>query len=163
MRKRPITRDEVRVDHYRVRTLPIGSFHEKQPIARLWQPLLDRLQQEEMKWWESGPATKPELWGEFGESRVTIATPDTQASCHHCGRRFYHHHRHPSKWCSNLCAREARAPGIAAMVKASSQARAKARAGRRCRECKKPIKDASRASKQYCSVRCRVAAFRARA
>ena len=44
MRKRPITRDEVRVDHYQVRTLPGGSFHRdmKQPIAQLWQPLLDQ-------------------------------------------------------------------------------------------------------------------------
>ena len=49
MRKRPITRDEVRVDYYEVRTLPDGSFHRDtgQPIARLWQPLLDSLRQQE--------------------------------------------------------------------------------------------------------------------
>ena len=164
MRKRPITRDEVRVDYYEVRTLPGGSFHPDtgQPIARLWQPLLDSLRREEREWWESGPAANPGLWGEFGESRVKVVYPDTQASCRHCGRRFYHHHRHGGKWCSDLCAREARAPRIAATVKTRSQARAKARTGRRCETCGKPIK-AQRATKQYCSVRCRVTAFRARA
>ena len=36
MRKRPITRDEVRVQHYEVWTLPGGSFHrEKQAGSRL--------------------------------------------------------------------------------------------------------------------------------
>jgi hypothetical protein len=163
MRKRPITRDEVRVQHYAVRTLPGGSFHRDtgQPIARLWQPLLNSLRQQEREWWESGPATKPELWGEF-KSLVAVATPDTQATCRHCGRRFYHHHRHWSKWCSDLCVQKARAPRIVAAVKARSQARAKVRAGRRCETCGKPIK-AQRATKQYCSVRCRVTALRARA
>ena len=164
MRKKPITRDEVRVDHFQVRTLPMGSFHRdtKQPIAELWQPLLDQLRQQEIEWWESGPAAKAELWGEFGESRVRVVSPDTQASCHHCGRRFYFHYRYQSKWCSDLCAREARAPRIAAAVKAKSAARAKVRAGRKCKTCGKPIK-AQRATKQYCSVRCRVTALRARA
>ena len=76
MRKRPITRDEVRVDYYEVRTLPGGSFHRDtgQPIARLWQPLLDSLRQQEHEWWESGPATNPELWGEF-KSRVAVVYP----------------------------------------------------------------------------------------
>ena len=162
MRKRPITRDQVRVDHYQVRTLPMGSVQAGHPIARLWQPLLDQLRQQEREWWESGPAAKPELWGEFGESRVAIVPPDTQASCRHCGRRFYYHHRYRSKWCSDLCRRKARAPRMAAVVKARSAARAKARAGRRCKTCGKPI-EAQRASKQYCSVRCRVTAHRARA
>jgi hypothetical protein len=162
MRKRPITRDEVRVQHFMVRTLPGGSFHRDtgQPIARLWQPLLDQLRQQEREWWESGPVTKPELWGEF-KSHVVVATPDTQATCHHCGRRFYYHYRYRSKWCSDTCAQAAQAPRIAAAVKARSQARAKARAGRRCKTCGKPIK-AQRATKQYCSVRCRVTALRAR-
>jgi hypothetical protein len=101
MRKRPITRDEVRVQHYAVRTLPGGSFHRDtgQPIARLWQPLLDSLRQQEREWWESGPAAKPELWGEF-KSQVAVATPSTQATCRHCGRRFYCPYRCRSKWCA---------------------------------------------------------------
>ena len=164
MRKRPITRDEVRVDHYQVRTLPTGSFHRdtKQPIARLWQPLLDQLRQQEVEWWESGPAAKPELWGEFAESRVRVVSPERQASCRHCGRRFYCHRPYQSKWCSDKCARKARAPRIAATVKVRSQARAKARAGLKCETCGKPVK-AQRATRQYCSVRCRVSAHRARA
>jgi hypothetical protein len=165
MRKRPITRDEVRVHHYAVWTLPGGSFYRDakqagQPIARLWQPLLNQLRQQERAWWESGPAARPELWGEF-ESHVAVAYPDTQASCRHCGRRFYYHYRCRSKWCSDRCARQARAPRIAAAAKARSQARADARADRRCKTCGKPI-EAQRASKQYCSVRCRVAACRRR-
>ena len=163
MRKRPITRDEVRVDYYEVRTLPGGSFHRDtgQPIARLWQPLLDQLRRQEREWWESGPATDPEWWGEF-KSRVAVATPDRRTTCVHCGRRFYYHYRYRSQWCSDLCARKARAPRIVAAVKARSEARAKARAGRTCETCGKPIK-AQRATRQYCSVRCRVTAFRARA
>ena len=131
-----------------------------QPIARLWQPLLDQLRQQEREWWESGPAAKPELWGEFGELRVRVVSPDTQASCRHCGRRFYYHHRYRSKWCSDLCARKARAPRIAATVKARSQARAKARAGRRCETCGKRLA-AQRSTARFCSVRCRVSAHRA--
>jgi hypothetical protein len=162
MRKRPITRDEVRVDYYQVRTLPMGSFHRdtKQPIVQLWQPLLDQLRQQEVEWWESGPAAKPELWGEF-KSSVIIVTPDTQASCHYCGRRFYCHHRYQGKWCSDKCARKARAPRIAAAVKARSQARAKARAGRRCKICGKPLA-AQRSTARFCSVRCRVSAHRSK-
>ena len=164
MRTRPITRDEVRVDHYEVRTLPGDSFHRDtgQPVARLWQPLLDSLRQQEHEWWESGPATNPELWGEFGESRVRVVSPDRQATCRQCGRRFYYHYRYRSKWCSDTCARKARAPRTVAAAKARSQARAKVRAGRRCKTCSKPMK-AQRATRQYCSVRCRVTAFRARA
>jgi hypothetical protein len=165
MRKKPISRDEVRIEHYAVWTLPMGSFHRDgeqagQPIARLWQPLLDQLRLQEREWWDSGPATQPELWGEF-KSHVAVAYPDTQASCRLCGRRFYYHYRHRSQWCSDMCAREVRAPLIAAAVKARSQARALARAGGTCKTCGKPIK-AQRATKQYCSVRCRVTALRAR-
>ena len=45
MRKKAIARDEVRVEHYAVWTLPSGSFHRDtgQPIAHLWQSLLDQL------------------------------------------------------------------------------------------------------------------------
>jgi hypothetical protein len=161
MRKRPVGRDEVRVHHYEVRTLPGGSFHrDGQPIARLWQPLLDTLRQQHREWWDGGPAAAPELWGEF-KPRVRVVDPDTQATCRQCGRRFHHHHRHPSKWCSDLCAREARAPRIAATIAARSKARALARASRTCKTCGKPIK-AQRATRQHCSVRCRVAAHRAR-
>ena len=47
MRKRPITRDEVRVGHFAVLTLPAASFHrDGQPIAQLWQPLLDSLRRQ---------------------------------------------------------------------------------------------------------------------
>jgi hypothetical protein len=161
MRKKPITRDEVRVDHFAVWTLPSGSFHRDtgQPVAQLWQPLLDQLRQQEREWWDSGPAAKPELWGAF-ESRVEVAYPSAQATCHQCGRRFYCP-RNGSKWCSDLCVREARAPRLAAVVKAKSKARAEARAGGTCKTCGEPIK-AQRATKQYCSVGCRVAALRAR-
>ena len=54
MRKKPISRDEVRIEHYAVWTLPMGSFHRDgeqagQPIARLWQPLLDQLRLQERR------------------------------------------------------------------------------------------------------------------
>ena len=106
------------------------------------------------------PGGQARAMGRVRKSRVAVVTPDTQASCHHCGRRFYFHYRYRSKWCSDLCARKARAPRMAAVVKARSAARAKARAGRKCKVCGKPIK-AQRATRQYCSVRCRVTAHRA--
>ena len=170
MRKKPITRDQVRVHHYEVWTLPYGSFHGRhhrdrakalRPIERLWKPLLDQLHRQEREWWNSGPATKPELWGEF-KSCVSVAYPSVPSTCRHCGRRFFHGYRRRSKWCSDLCAEQARAPRGAATIKARSQARAKARAGRTCETCGEPI-GAQRSTKQYCSVGCRVAALRARA
>jgi hypothetical protein len=50
-------------------------------------------------------------------------------------------------------------PRIAAMVKARSEERAAARAGRRCAHCNEPI-TAQRSSNKFCSVGCRVAAHR---
>ena len=95
MRKKPITRDQVRVHHYEVWTLPYGSFHGRhhrdrakalRPIERLWKPLLDQLHRQEREWWNSGPATKPELWGEFefmrqgGLSKRIIRLPPLRPS-----------------------------------------------------------------------------------
>ena len=120
MRKKPITRDQVRVHHYEVWTLPYGSFHGRhhrdrakalRPIERLWKPLLDQLHRQEREWWNSGPATKPELWGEF-ESCVSVAYPSVPSTCRHCGRRFFHGYRRRSKWCSDLCAEQRALPAL---------------------------------------------------
>jgi endogenous inhibitor of DNA gyrase (YacG/DUF329 family) len=53
--------------------------------------------------------------------------------------------------CGTRCAKYATTQGAA---------RAAARSGRRCERCGEPI-EAERSAKRFCSVRCRVAAFRA--
>ena len=53
------------------------------------------------------------------------------------------------------------AAAMAPIVKALAKARAAARANRKCATCGKPIK-AQRSTKEFCSVRCRVAAHRAK-
>jgi predicted nucleic acid-binding Zn ribbon protein len=140
-------------------TMPLGSVR----TPKLWVPLLRSLNIEEKKRWDDWerrgltcfePVTRPEPYGE----------PDR---CRQCGRRFYPARRYTGRlYCSDKCAGEVakakRASLNAVIVRERSLARAKARAGRKCIACGKPIK-AKRSTKRFCSSDCRVAVHRGKA
>jgi hypothetical protein len=147
MRRKPVSRDEVRIfsDHRwypstpSITTAPIDAVRATEyswghPILRLWDPLLREL-------------GEPTL-GTF------VMAPEP---CRQCGRKFWRDHRSPGLYCSDHCAALARRAKYAT---AQGAARATARSGRRCERCGEPIK-AARSTMRYCSVRCRVAAHRA--
>jgi endogenous inhibitor of DNA gyrase (YacG/DUF329 family) len=138
MRKKPITRDEVRFSGQHITTLPIDSVRKDGPIKRLWTPLLCSLNLTDAPW-------------PFGRAR----------ECEHCGKKFFRvlsaRHRYHS-YCSDRCIRLARS---AAQSERISDARADARADFKCSHCGEPL-DARRSTMRFCSTKCRVAAHRRR-
>jgi endogenous inhibitor of DNA gyrase (YacG/DUF329 family) len=131
-----------------------------EPIANLWAPLLRSLDQERKETWEGWP---PNLKGDPPEP-ITVPRPYRKHYCRHCGRAFYQadqrHNGGAMLYCSDKCVAAVHAAAMAPIVKARSQARAAARANRKCATCGKPIK-AQRSTMRFCSIRCRVAAHRA--
>jgi hypothetical protein len=81
--------------------------------------------------------------------------------CRRCFRSFLHPLRHPSRYCSDKCAGAAKAATVSRYVKQRSEKREAARA-KACAVCGTRLK-AQRATKRFCSVRCRIAAHRASA
>ncbi len=139
MRRKPVSRDEVHFNGRTITTAPVDAVRGTEyrwgnPIMRLWAPLLRELVGSQL--------------GSF------VVGPD----CRQCGWRFWRHDRSSGVFCSDHCAALARRAKYAATQGA---ARAAARVGRKCENetCGKPLK-AARSTMRYCSVRCRVAAFR---
>jgi hypothetical protein len=162
-RTKPIQRDEIRVG-YNVETLPARSVRKSQdgglePIPELWAPVLRELQSEfEKKWVRIGISSGPCRQIEMPRPRRWRS----KSFCRHCGRAFYKADRGPTQnggvplYCSDKCVNAVRS---ARFAKVRSEARAKARADRKCETCGKPIK-AQRSTMRSCSIRCRVARHR---
>ena len=173
MRRKPITRKEVRVHpDFQIATMPVDSvkpvpgWNLVEAIEHLWEPLVAQLTKEQADY-EASPRIQ-ELRRTIGRAplryRHHIPWPRRLAEpCWHCGREFYLADKSLSRYCTNACSDAANAPAraanVAAIVKARSEARAKARAKRKCTICGKPI-EAQRSTMRYCSARCRVAAHR---
>jgi hypothetical protein len=167
-RTKPVTRDEIRCG-YRIETMPANSMHKNrdgdlEPIADLWAPLLRSLDQERKQDWEG--------WVKAGldsadrpPEPITVPHPYYKRICRHCGRAFYKADKGPRQnggvplYCSDKCVAAVHSAAMRPIVKARSQARAAARANRKCATCGKPIK-AQRSTMRYCSVKCRVSAHR---
>ena len=139
MRRKPVQRHEVRFDGSRITTLPADSLRQgeyaREPIPRLWAPLLRQLKAKEPWPYSRG-----------------------KCRCRHCGSQFYRVPGSGGHYCSDQCATVVR---NAAFVKARSEARAKARADRKCAQCGEPI-EARRSTMRFCSIRCRVVSHRAK-
>jgi hypothetical protein len=169
-RTKPVQRDEIRCG-WRIETMPVSSMYKNrdgdlEPIANLWAPLLRSLDQERREDWED--------WVKGGLSSadsppepITVPHPYRKLMCRHCGRIFYSADKGPRQnsgvmlYCSDKCVAAVHAAAMAPIVKARAKARAAARANRKCATCGEPIK-AQRSTMQFCSVRCRVAAHRAK-
>jgi endogenous inhibitor of DNA gyrase (YacG/DUF329 family) len=168
-RTKPVSRDEVRFHPYfgapSIETMPANSMRKNragwlEPIAELWAPLLAELDRQGREDWQGyvglGLSTR-----DHPPEPATVGRPDGYTrSCYHCGRNFYRTQRAAQTiYCSDNCVAAAHSAAMAPIVKARSVARAKARAGRKCETCGKPI-EAQRSTMRFCSVRCRVAAHR---
>jgi endogenous inhibitor of DNA gyrase (YacG/DUF329 family) len=139
MRRKPVQRHEVRFDGSRITTLPADSLRKG----------------------EFGREASPKLWGPLLRSlKVKEPWPYSRGKrkCERCGSAFYRIPGSYSHYCSDQCANTVH---NAAFVKARSEARAAARANRKCETCGKAIK-AQRSTMRFCSVRCRVAGHRAK-
>jgi ribosomal protein S14 len=173
MRRKSITRNEVRIRGFEIQTMPEDSVRSRkwtwrvEPIERLWKPLVAELTRE---WEADAPrrqAHREELrrvvpmlkLGADEPPRMPYPTTGFATRCRHCERRFYRSRRSLSRYCTDACAKAAaaalRAPRIAEMIKAKSEARANARADRKCWRCGDPIA-ALRGTKKFCSTKCRM-------
>lgn len=171
MRRKPITRDEIRIaDNFgggSVMTLPADSvrlhvdFPHIRAIPRLWAPLLKEMQQREddaIAWTRRmHPGMKIRARREYRTPNVWFEA--VEQSCSHCGAAFFNAGRYRSRFCSDRCLKSDKAK---ANSKTRSEARAADRADLRCRTCKEPL-EAARSTARYCSVRCRVKAHRRQA
>jgi endogenous inhibitor of DNA gyrase (YacG/DUF329 family) len=171
MRRKPVRRDEVRFNGRTITTAPVdavGAYEWGHPagvILRLWAPMLRELNHAQRKEWESYAEARKKFAGSGTGAPEPITLPGSYeltmapAPCRQCGRRFWRNHRSANgAFCSDHCAAFARRGKYAAT---RSKERAAARSSRRCENeaCGRPI-EAERSTKRFCSVRCRVAAFR---
>jgi hypothetical protein len=179
MRRKPISRDEVRFNGKRITTMPLDSVRKNpkhywrgpEPIAELWAPLLRSLNRTRNREWNSRTASREEqvalgIRGHKKPSPIHAPSPPRYADpckCEQCSRKFWRTRLGSRRWCSDVCAEEAarikRNAGNADRVREKSEARAAARADRQCQTCGEPI-TAKRSTMRFCSVRCRVAAHR---
>jgi hypothetical protein len=168
-RTKPIQRDEIRFGGRYITTAPAGTMRKdrhggvKPTNPKLWAPLLRSLDQQEREMWEG--------WVKRGLSSADdppkpVTAPQWREAvrcyCRQCLRWFYRERGYNCGeyiYCSDKCVAAARRVAMAPVVKARSQARAAARANRKCAACGKPIK-AKRSTMRFCSIRCRVASHR---
>jgi hypothetical protein len=157
LKQKIITRDEVRLNSRgAIATLPKRGcrasrrpgvagvrFTTYLPIKSLWLPLVRRLKVE-----------MPQPWG------------SSASTCMICGKPFFFAwlNRYQTHYlysiCSDRCAAERRNAPRRERRRSHAEARRRDMTERTCGHCGAPL-GASRATKRYCSVRCRVAAYRA--
>jgi len=157
MKQNTIARDEVRLTRRgEIATMPKRGFRGRRlrhrwgftyigysPIEDLWHPLLRKLKVE---------MPKPRGWSPL--------------TCTICDKQFFlaWHDRYPGHYlqpiCSDACVAERRNVTRRRRRREYAEERQKVMSGRACVHCGTPL-DANRDTKRYCSVRCRVAAYRA--
>jgi hypothetical protein len=180
-RTKPVTRDEIRFDGQNILTLPVNatrrlkkrkswwSEERREPIRRLWAPLLRSLNRAQKRDWENGAAEREEYARTVKPSYgwkppeppepIDYPWPDGRSHrCCHCGGKFFRVYRSGSMYCSDRCARAVRS---ARESRQKSEQRARERADRVCEVCREPF-EAQRSTARYCSTRCRVRGHRAR-
>jgi len=178
MRRKPVTRSEIRFNGSFIATLPVDAVREEDrgyiaPIHKLFAPLLRSLNRaskrdydERAQAFEAIGLAQRGAWEPISLPDRYIYRMPRLCACQRCGREFYRVTT-SGHYCSDDCAEasqgEQRASRNAEMVRTRSKERAAARAGRRCAnpDCNKRLK-AQRSSMKFCSIRCRVAVHRAR-
>ncbi len=181
MRRRYVTRSEVRFDGKQITTLPADAVTEDSlgwlvPIEKLFAPLLRSLDRSMRYEYERAVQSRKDF---SCLAALEVKPPEPircpwpydrhggPRTCRRCGRCFYRSiaGRYYTEFCSDACAeatrQEVRAFHNAATKKARSEATAAARAGRLCAYCNKPL-TAQRATKKFCDAHCRFQAHRAR-
>jgi hypothetical protein len=180
MRRKPVSRDEVRLDgspsYTCIVTLPFDSVRKRgnklEPIRKLWTPLLRQLTHAKKQWWASPRGVehlqwiRKKGWSDADQLEPVRCPQPIQyyfgSKCRHCSHRFCCTDRYRGDYCSDHCESLANAPRRAARIAAFIKARSEERADNRndnCDHCGKPI-EAKRSTMRFCSVKCRVAAHR---
>jgi len=174
-----VTRDEVRVDRWCVIAAPASAFRwgrygSYEPITPLWGKLLAKLRAER----EAHLASEEHSYGYRGHCRLCgrLGPPpevylakgwrsESRRECNVCGTEYLSFWRTRSGRCSDACWRAAKkaikVPVTLRMLAAKKARRAAGRAGHKCAVCEAEL-TSLRSTRQYCSVKCRVAACRAR-
>jgi hypothetical protein len=184
MKQKPIQRGEVRLDGYRIMTMPRRGVEEYrgrdsmiapyQPIMRLWHPLVRRLEAERAAYLKSID-WKPEIAtrsiGGWRSGQIKNAVHDTgslyprhPATCRVCGETFFivsndQYWKSTTFICSDACLVKRRAELRAARRRKKADERGAMLSKRSCRWCGGPV-NATRTSRVFCSVKCRVAMHR---
>lgn len=179
MRRRPVTRSEIRFDGEQITAFPADAvredgFGELVPIQKLFAPLLRSLDRSSKYAYEQVAQSRksfPFLAARAMKPWEPIQCPWPHRrygrgphTCRRCGRAFYHSvagRYLNGTFCSDACAEaswcERRAMRNAAAIEARSEARAIRLAGRRCAYCDRPLM-AQRSTKKFCDARCRFGA-----
>jgi hypothetical protein len=166
MRRRPVTRSEIRFNGRYISTLPVDAVRKEDfgrivPILELWAPLLRSLTQ----WRRGDDAQWAQFFNAIGipkkpQTPEPVRLPDRYVwpeprlcSCQRCGDEFYRLGG-SGRYCSDVCAEAGQAVRNAAIA----EARAAARADRYCAnpDCNKPL-TTQRSTMKFCSERCRQA------
>jgi len=168
MRRKPVTRSEIRFNGRHITTLPVDAVRKDEfghiaPIRELWGPLLRTLNEWRKRDDERAQAFKAIGFPARQRKPVPIRLPirfvrpePRLCACQQCGREFYRAYG-SGLYCSDRCAeiswRET------AVVKARSEPREAPHPERRCANstCNKPFA-ALRPTMKFCSMRCRIAA-----
>jgi hypothetical protein len=161
MRRKPVTRVEIRFNGNHITTLPANTVRETEDgrvevIEHLWTALVDSLNKAQRPKWRFGRVEPPNV----------IACPDPDdgrgwhkpRQCPQCKGKFYpamigNGNFEKARYCSDRCRNTKQSL-------ARSKDRAAGRARRVCAGCGQRF-DARRSTMRFCSGKCRVAGHRA--
>lgn len=168
MRRKPVTRSEIRFNGRHITTLPVDAVRKDEfghiaPIRELWAPLLRALNE----WRRHDDARTQAVTAHGSPARpckpapvrlpIRFMRPEPRlCTCRQCRGEFYRVYG-SGLYCSDRCAeiswRET------AMVKARTEPRTAPRPERHCANatCNKPF-TARRSTMKFCSMHCRIAA-----
>jgi predicted nucleic acid-binding Zn ribbon protein len=170
MRRRPVTRSEIRFNGRHITTLPVDAVRKNDfgriaPIRELWGPLLRSLNQwrerddgQAQAFQASGLPTRPRKRTPIRLPVGYVRPEPRLCTCQQCSREFYCVYG-SGRYCSDRCAETSwrETP----LVKARSEPCRSPPPERHCAICNKPFA-AHHTTMRYCSPRCRTAAYRDR-
>jgi hypothetical protein len=182
-RTTPLTRDEVRVDHwFQILTVPADAFREREAHPRFYVPdhlaadllaQLNREREARIAWYQQNPPPPEALAAMQAIGSWPYQPPPPQASlahwdswlsqdyCRQCLKWFVRlEPRARTRFCSDKCHAEHERERWQALTDRRSADRAEDRAYLYCHHCGGDLPLAQRSTGRYCSVRCRVAAHR---
>jgi hypothetical protein len=173
MRTLPVGREEVRIIDFALVAAPLDAF-VKDPrgyplvIPELFEPLLVELRAERQVWLDS-EAYRQQVMLRAQLGLRPIYPPEPRLprnayrwTCSHCQSGFFSTFtKRGRQYCSDRCLSAAAKAVQARHIAERAERRRAARAGLACAHCGAELA-ARRASRRYCSGRCRVAALRQR-
>ena len=183
LRNRPIEPNEVVIERFKILTLPgdacpRDSYGDPTFNSILAEPLIEQLMRERRDWEEKRKQCAADesiklnsgipltLVGHQIKDMPWPSAPHPWAyrECRYCGSKFCYVDNHSRiRYCSNACIDAARAQGRRdwSQYRANRRSNRRANSNDKCAHCGAAM-EAQRLTRQFCSARCRVAAYRAR-